>query len=70
MSDITSVRLSRIVDPADEIARLRKGIQDYLDGNYGFDFGGSKIVKCPHGQYRHEICEGCTDEHFSALLTE
>lgn len=52
----------------EEAARLRKGIQDYLDGNYGFDYGGSKVNKCPHGAYRHEICEGCIDEHFTSLL--
>lgn len=52
----------------DEIKRLRKGIQDYINGNYGHQFKGSKLEKCPHGCYRHESCEGCIDNHFLALL--
>lgn len=51
-----------------ENERLRKGIQDYLDGKYGHDYNGSKIVKCPHGMYRHEPCEACIDEHFAKVL--
>lgn len=57
-----------IEEGAAEIERLRKGIQDYLDGNYGFDYRGSKTMQCPHGAYRHEICGQCTDEHFSQLI--
>lgn len=53
---------------ADEIERLRAGIQAYLDGEYGYQFKGSKLLKCPHGQFRHETCEGCIDEHFTELL--
>lgn len=49
-----------------ENARLRKGIQDYLDGNYEPRI--KKMDKCPHGTYGYEICEACTDEHFANLL--
>lgn len=52
-----------------EIDRLRKGIQDYLDGNYGRSkHFKSKHDKCPHGLFSWEACENCIDEHFTALL--
>lgn len=51
---------------ATEIERLRKGIQDYLDGNYEPKVG--KIEKCPHGVYGYEVCENCIDKHFADLL--
>lgn len=51
--------------------RLRKGIQDYLDGNY--DHPRSYRVKganttCPHGRYYYEECGECIDAHFTKLL--
>jgi hypothetical protein len=49
-----------------EKERLRKGIQDYLDGDYEPKVG--KNDKCPHGQYGYETCEACVDEHFTRLL--
>jgi hypothetical protein len=55
-------------DARAENERLRKGIQDYLDGNYGFDYRGSKTTPCPHGAYRHENCGQCIDEHFTTLI--
>lgn len=51
---------------ANEIARLRKGIQDYLDGDY--EPKVKKIDKCPHGRYGYEACEGCIDAWFAKLL--
>lgn len=55
---------------SEEIARLRKGIQDYLDGNYvnprKFRAGAGK---CAHGQYWFEDCGECIDFHFADLLT-
>ena len=50
-----------------EIARLRKGIQDYLDGNYPHP-RSYRPGKCPHGWYYFNECEQCTDEHFHKLL--
>lgn len=50
-----------------EVLRLRKGIQDYLDGNYGPRFT-RKIDKCPHGLFGYEACENCIDAHFTDLL--
>jgi hypothetical protein len=49
-----------------ETAKLKKGIQDYLDGNYGRRV--RKYDRCPHGQYGYEICEACIDEHFTEVL--
>lgn len=69
MSEIGEA-MERVRDRDAEVERLRKGIQDYLDGNYGFDYRGIKTTQCPHGAYRHEICGQCIDEHFSQLLTE
>lgn len=46
--------------------RLRKGIQDYLDGNY--EPKVKKIEKCPRGVYGYESCENCIDAHFIKLL--
>ena len=50
-----------------EIERLRKGIQDYLDGSFGPDFP-TKHDKCPHGRFGWEDCGNCIDEYFTALL--
>ena len=53
-----------------EITALRKGIQDYLDGDYGRDqFFKTKHDKCPHGLFGWEACENCIDAHFTKLLT-
>lgn len=49
-----------------EILRLRKGIQDYLDGDY--EPKVRKIDKCPHGLFGYEHCEGCVAEWFQELL--
>lgn len=54
-------------EAAAEIRRLRKGIQDYVDGNYEPKIVG-KIDKCSHGQFGYEACEACIDEHFTKLL--
>lgn len=51
-----------------EIERLRKGIQNYLDGDYEPKIIG-KVNKCPHGKFKWEACENCIDEHFTKLLT-
>jgi hypothetical protein len=50
-----------------EVARLRKGIQDFLDGNYK----GSRSYrpgKCPHEVWYFNECEACNDEYFHSLL--
>ena len=49
-----------------EIARLRGGIKNFLDGDYGPKI--KKIDKCQHGQYGYESCEACIDQHFFKLL--
>jgi hypothetical protein len=55
-----------------EPERLRKGIQDYLDGNYPH---ARKLraeqgphAKCSHGRPYWEACDSCIDEHFTKLL--
>jgi hypothetical protein len=49
-----------------ENAKLRKSIQDYLDGNYGEWVGTGD--KCRHGHYGYETCERCIDEYFQEVL--
>jgi hypothetical protein len=53
---------------AREIERLRKGIQDYLDGDYEPKI--TKMDKCQHGLYGYEHCENCSDEHFARVLAD
>lgn len=54
-----------------EVMRLRKGIHDYLDGNYE---GPHKArtrgpqEKCQHGHPYWEACDTCIDEYFEGLL--
>lgn len=59
-----------LADAVREIERLRKGIQTYLDGDYGppRDPKLGKLGKCLHERYFYEGCENCIDEHFAALL--
>jgi hypothetical protein len=52
-----------------EAEYLRKGIQDYLDGNYGSK-GLRKMELCKHGSFGWEPCHNCIDEHFIKLLAE
>jgi hypothetical protein len=58
-------------EAADEIERLRKGIQDYLGGNYENPrkCRGIGSGKCSHGFYWYEACEECVDAHFTAILS-
>src|SRR5687768_6225016 len=61
--------LAGIIDSAaDEIERLRAGIQDYLDGGCDRPGIARKVDKCPHGRFGWEACEGCIDEHFAKVL--
>lgn len=56
-----------------EADRLRKGIQDYLDGNYEHprkNRGLDPQLRCPHGMFYWDDCGNCIDEHFSRLLGE
>jgi len=50
-----------------EAERLRKGIQDYLDGNYGRNIP-NKVDTCEHRLFKWEACENCIDAHFLRLL--
>ena len=59
------------VKRAAEVEWLRKGIQDYLDGNYANPRQGRTISpqhKCFHGAFYWESCENCIDEHFTRIL--
>lgn len=57
---------------ADEIERLRKGINDYLTGYYDRPVGRRwredrepcKHDKCVHDKYMWDECEPCIDMHF------
>lgn len=55
-------------EAADEIARLRRGIQDMLDGNYPHP-RAHRPGRCPHGVWFYEECPACTDEALQAILT-
>jgi hypothetical protein len=48
---------------------LRRGIKDYLDGNFGPRLP-SKLDKCEHGRFRYEGCENCIDKHFEHVLSQ
>lgn len=53
---------------ADEIERLRQGVQDMLDGNYPHP-RTYRPMQCPHGaEYWHE-CPSCNDAALQAILT-
>ncbi len=50
-----------------EVFRLRKGIQDYLHGDYS---RVAKNDKCQHGCYGFEGCEQCIDDYFEKLIAQ
>lgn len=54
----------------EEIWRLRKGIQDYIDGNWGHEYRQflTKHDQCPHNKFEWEDCGNCIDEYFAKLL--
>ncbi len=59
-----------LIEKDAEIARLRKGIQDYLDGNYEHP----RAHRLDLGNCKHDIpwyaeCVCCDCDHFTALLT-
>jgi hypothetical protein len=56
-----------------EVVRLRKGIQDYLDGNYENPRkhrAEDPRSTCQHGRHYWEDCGECIDAHFQSLLDE
>ena len=66
MKQASGVDPAFLREAADEIERLRKGIQDYLDGDYGRQqYFKTKHDKCPHGLFGWESCENCIDAHFA-----
>ena len=66
-----------MVDGADEIdalrkeiERLRKGIQDYIEGGAPDRGIRHKVETCRHGKFGWEACEACIDAYFEALLRD
>lgn len=57
----------RIAELAAENARLREGIQAFLDGNYPHP-RSHRPNPCPHGIEYWNDCGQCNDEHFERLL--
>lgn len=58
-------------EAANEIERLRKGIQDYLDGNYENPRQHRPdLDACKHGMPWYSECITCDCEHFIALLSD
>lgn len=53
-------------EAAAEIELLRKGIRDYLNGDYEPRI--RKTERCEHEVYGYEVCEACTDAYFTKLL--
>ena len=51
-----------------EIARLRKGIQDYIDGSKPDRDIVHKNDVCAHAKFSWEPCEQCIDEYFTKVL--
>jgi hypothetical protein len=69
--DLGDIDIEELEAAANEIERLRKGIQDYLDGNYANPRDGradGPQTRCPHGMFYWDTCENCIDEHFAKLL--
>lgn len=54
-----------------EIERLRKGIQDMLDGNYPHPrtYRSSPGMECPHGIPYYQDCGACNDAWLQGLLS-
>jgi hypothetical protein len=50
-----------------ELARLRKGIQNYLDGNY-LNPRQNRPEPCKHDHLWYQGCDECDDEYFTSLL--
>jgi hypothetical protein len=57
----------QLADALKEIERLRKGIIDYIHGDYPRT---AKNDKCHHGHYGFEGCETCIDEYFDQLIAD
>ncbi len=64
--------LLEVVQLRKDNERLRKGIQDFLDGDYinprkyRYEPGDGK---CHHGRYWYEECGRCDENHFASLLS-
>ena len=50
-----------------EVLRLRKGIQDYLDGNY-LNPRQNRPKPCKHSHLWYQGCDECDEEYFTLLL--
>lgn len=50
-------------------AILRKGIQDFLDGDYE-NPRAHRPNKCSHGVYYFESCAVCDENHFIKVLED
>lgn len=61
-----------ILEAAKDNERLRKGIRDYLDGNYDHPRAHrhEPAKGCKHGRFYYEDCCECDADYFSALLGE
>ncbi len=58
---------SRAASAEAEVERLRKAIQDFLDGNYQHP-RSYRPGKCPHDIWYFDECGSCNDEHFTNAL--
>ena len=57
----------RLAERSAELSRLRGGIQDYLDGDWGRNIP-RKVDTCEHGKFGWEACDNCIDAYFTKIL--
>jgi hypothetical protein len=60
-----TISLHKYDEVVAENVRLRKGITDYLHGDYP---RVKKTEQCKHSRYGFEGCENCIDDYFEQLL--
>lgn len=66
---LNTVTHDLFIELADEIERLRDGVQRIIDGTYGRDkHFKTKHDTCPHGQFSWQSCDPCVDEYLSSLI--
>ena len=58
-------KCNQLAEVVEYATKLRKGLQDYEDGNYEH---ARRINKCKHDRYGYEGCEQCIDDHMQTLL--
>ncbi len=59
----------RLAERSSALGQLRGGLQDYLDGDWGWNERfKTKHDQCPHKKFQWEDCGACIDEYLAGLL--